>query len=548
MENTKNKKFTLKLNHLNLVISIILLLFYNFKLWKEFYTIINPTSVLDYLFLVSIFLLLLVIINLLLNLLCSRYSYRLTYTLLFLCSASSFYFISEYGILIDRDMLQNIIETRPAEAKDLINSSLVMYLIVLGILPIIAITRINIQFGTFKQELASKLKLFIVSFTVIAILLFTNYASYASMARTNGQISHLIIPTNFIFATVSFIQQKFKTSNLPLKIITNDAKLSPQWGNINDKTVLILVVGETARADRFGINGYKKKTTPHLAMRKISDFTNTHSCGTSTAVSLPCMFSYLSRDNYSPKIAKNTENLLDFFIKTNFSVQWRDNNTGCKGICDRVQEIDLTETPNNPLCSTGECFDEILLGGLKKQIVDDQKNQIIVLHQKGSHGPSYYLRYPQLFEKFKPVCKGNQLQKCSTLEVNNTYDNTILYTDYFLDKTIDLLKELPINYNTSLIYISDHGESLGENHIYLHGTPYFIAPEAQTHIPFFTWMSTSFTQQFNINRSCLNAKQNKTLSHDNLFHSVLGLMQISTSVYIPELDIFNSCQNLNNNP
>ena len=438
-------------------------------------------------------------------------------------------------------MVQNIIETRPAEAKDLVNLSLLMYLFVLGFLPIIVINRLSIKFGTFKQEFISKIKIFVASIFFIAVLLFANYASYASMARSNRHISHLIIPTNFIFASISFLKQKFKISNLPLKIITQDAKLSPHWNNVINKTIFILVVGETARADRFGINGYVKQTTPHLSTREITDFSHAYSCGTSTAVSLPCMFSYLERENYTQKIAKNTENLLDFFIKTNFSVQWRDNNTGSKGISDRAQELDLTDVPENPLCSTGECFDEILLSNLKKQIIDDPKNQIIVLHQKGSHGPSYYLRYPQSFEKFTPICKGNQLQKCSTLEVNNTYDNTILYTDYFLDKTIDLLKDLPTDYNTSLIYIADHGESLGENHLYLHGTPYFMAPESQTHVPFFTWMSDSFSQQFNIDKSCLKQKQDKTLSHDNLFHSVLGLMQISTSIYKPELDIFYSC-------
>lgn len=541
MDTSKNNQYTLQLSQLNIIIAIIFLAFYNLNFWKESYQVINPSGILDFVFFFSIFFLLLIIINLLLTLLCSRYSYKVIYTLLFICSASSLYFISKYGILIDRDMIQNIVETRHAEAKDLINLSLIMYLLVLGILPIFVIYKIPIQFGSFKQEFFSKTKIIVASLILIIALLFINYASFASMARSNRQISHLIIPTNFIFATVSFVKQHFKISHLPFKIITKEAKLGDRWKTIKNKTVLVLVVGETARADRFGINGYEKQTTPHLATREINDFSQTYACGTSTAVSLPCMFSYLERENYSQEMAKNTENLLDFFIKTNFSVQWRDNNTGCKGLCDRAQEVDLTEVKDNPLCSTGECFDEILLHNLKKQIVDNPKNQIIVLHQKGSHGPSYYLRYPQSFEKFKPICKGNQLQKCSALEVNNTYDNTILYTDYFLDKTIDLLQDLPSNYNTSLIYISDHGESLGENNLYLHGTPYFIAPDAQIHVPFLTWMSDSFSHQFNIDKSCLENKRNNTFSHDNLFHSVLGLMQITTPVYKPEFDVFKPC-------
>jgi lipid A ethanolaminephosphotransferase len=329
---------------------------------------------------------------------------------------------------------------------------------------------------------------------------------------------------------------------MPFKVITQNTKLDSSWQYIKNKTVLVLVIGETARSDRFGINGYNKQTTPYLSNREIIDFTETYSCGTSTAISLPCIFSHLDRKNYSYKVAKNTENLLDFFVKTNFSVQWRDNNTGCKGICDRTDLIDLTDVPGNSFCESGECFDEILLDNLKNQIVENTNNQIIVLHQKGSHGPAYYLRYPKVFEKFKPVCRSNQLQDCSQLELNDAYDNTILYTDYFLDKTINVLEKLPANYNSSLIYISDHGESLGENNLYLHGTPYFMAPDEQTHIPFFTWMSHSFTDEFSINTSCLQAKQNLTFSHDNFFHSVLGLMNVNTPIYNANLDVFNSCK------
>ncbi len=536
------QKFTLKIIHLNLAISMLFLGLYNFKFWREVNAVIKPSGLMDYLFVGSIFLLLLLLINLILNLLCSKYSYKIVYGVLFLSAASSVYFISQYGIYIDRDMVQNIVETRPAEAKDLMSLGMLMYLLVLGVLPIVLISKVAVQFGSFKQELLSKIKLFVASIVLIVVLLFVNYASFASFARNNRQISHLIVPTNSIFATISYIKQKFKSSNIPLKIITLDAKLSPAWEKINNKTVLILVIGETARADHFGLDGYEKNTTPNLSKRELVNFTQTYSCGTSTAISLPCIFSHLGREDYSHKIAKNTENILDFFTKTDFFVQWRDNNTGCKGICDRATLVDLTDVPGDPLCETGECFDEILLKDLQQQIIENPKNQIIVLHQKGSHGPSYYLRYPEEFEQFKPVCRNNQLQKCSRSELYNTYDNTILYTDYFLDKSIELLENLPSDYNSSLIYISDHGESLGENNLYLHGTPYFLAPDAQIHIPFFTWMSDSFVQEFAINMACLKSKESSSLSHDNVFHSLLGLMRIKTSIYDSKLDIFNSCR------
>lgn len=533
---------SLTIIQLNFAISLLFLGLYNFKFWREVNAVIKPEGFIDYVFFGSIVLLLLSLINLILNLLCSKYTYKIVYAVLFFVAASSVYFISQYGIFIDRDMVQNIVETRPAEAKDLMNLGMLMYLLVLGVLPIVVVSKISVQFGSFRQELFSKIKLFVISIVLIVGLLFLNYASFASFARNNRQISHLIVPTNSLFATISYIKQKFKSSNMPLKIITKDAKLNPVWNKINNKTVLILVVGETARADHFTIDGYKKQTTPNLSKRELINFTQTYSCGTSTAISLPCIFSHLGREDYSHKIAKNTENILDFFIKTNFFVQWRDNNTGCKGICDRANQLDLTDIPDDALCETGECFDEILLKGLEQQIIENPNNQIIVLHQKGSHGPSYYLRYPKSFEQFTPVCRNNQLQKCSQSELYNTYDNTILYTDYFLNKSIELLEKLPADYNSSLIYVSDHGESLGENNLYLHGTPYFLAPDAQTHIPFFTWMSDSFIKEFSINVSCLKSKGNSSLSHDNIFHSLLGLMHIETSIYDEKLDIFDSCQ------
>ena len=542
VNNKTNLKFKMKFWQLNLLTTVFFLLVYNIKLWQNIFEIVNPQGVAQYLFIVSIVLLLFIIINLILNLLCYKYSYKLIYLILFLGSASCLYFILQYNILIDRDMIQNIIETNPAEAQDLINSKLIMYMLVLGVIPTFALTRITIQFGTVKQAFLSRLKVFAFSLLTILGLLYLNYPSYASLARNNRHLSHLIAPTNFIFASISYIKQQLKSSNMPFKVITQGTKLDSSWENIKNKTVLVLVIGETARSDRFGINGYNKQTTPYLSNREIIDFTETYSCGTSTAISLPCIFSHLDRKSYSYNIAKNTENLLDFFVKTNFSVQWRDNNTGCKGICNRTDKVDLTHVEGSSFCESGECFDEILLDNLKNQILENANNQIIVLHQKGSHGPAYYLRYPKAFEKFKPVCKSNQLQDCSQLELNDAYDNTILYTDYFLDKAINVLEKLPANYNSSLIYISDHGESLGENNLYLHGTPYFMAPDAQTHVPFFTWMSQSFTHAFAINTSCLKDKQNLTFSHDNFFHSVLGLMHVDTPVYDADLDVFSSCK------
>ena len=534
--------FKLKSWQLHVLTSLLLLCLYNAAFWMEINKIVAPSGFADYLFMASIFLLLFIIINLIINLLCNRYSYRVLYPIIFIGSALSLYFIKQYSIIIDRDMIQNIVETNPAEATDFINLTMFFYLFLLALVPLVLIFKSTITFQSLKQGLLLKFKILALSSISMVVLLYVSYPSYASMARGNRHLSHLIVPTNFIFASISYLKQQVKSAHKPLALISKDAKLDDFWLKPQEKTVLILVIGETARADHFGIFGYEKQTTPKLAKRDLVKFNHVSSCGTSTAISLPCMFSHLDRENFSKDIAKNSENLLDFLANSGFSVQWRDNNTGCKGICKRVEFLDLTDVKDNPHCTTGECFDEILLEDMAQQIKENPNNQVIVLHQKGSHGPAYYLRYPQSFNKFTPICATNELQDCSETELKNTYDNTILYTDFVVDKIIALLDGLPAEYNASLIYLSDHGESLGENNIFLHGTPYFMAPDAQTHVPLMLWLSDPFKQNFGIDQACLKHKQNLDFSHDNFFHSVLGLLNINTQFYDPNKDIFQTCE------
>ena len=256
------------------------------------------------------------------------------------------------------------------------------------------------------------------------------------------------------------------------------------------------------------------------------------------------MFSHLAKDDYSHTKGKQYQGLLDVLAQTGVDVLWRENQSGCKGACDRVLTHDLSELDIAGLCEGRECFDEILLHRLDEYIDNLTQDSFIVLHQKGSHGPAYYKRYPQDFEQFSPVCKTNQLQNCTQEEITNAYDNSILYTDYFINRVIERLKQESDRFDTAMLYVSDHGESLGENNIYLHGMPYFIAPSEQTHIPFIFWASEGYQKQSHLDLTCLAAKKDEALSHDNLFHSVLGLMDINTQLYQAELDLFSSCRSL----
>lgn len=347
-------------------------------------------------------------------------------------------------------------------------------------------------------------------------------------------------PLNFIYASLSYAT----TSNrvIEVKPIESDATISA-FGKAQIKpTLFILVVGETARADHFGINGYERDTTPLIAQQNIINFPQVVSCGTETAVSVPCMFSGLGRSGYSDAKAKSQEGLLDVIKHAGIFVLWRDNNSSCKGTCARVAYEEMQHLQVPELCNENECFDEVLLHQLDEKIASAVGSKVIVLHQKGSHGPDYYERYPHDKEIFSPVCKTNQLQNCTKSEVVNAFDNTIHYTDYFLNKTIEWLKTKNDQYITSLIYLSDHGESLGENNLYLHGMPYSIAPKEQKQVPFFMWFSADYAGANRIDNDCLRGISAKPYSHDNLFHTVLGMLNLQTRVYDEGFDIMNHCK------
>ncbi|WP_241149001.1 phosphoethanolamine transferase [Photobacterium sanguinicancri] len=289
-------------------------------------------------------------------------------------------------------------------------------------------------------------------------------------------------------------------------------------------------------------NGYEKETNEYLAKQEgVINFPNVSSCGTATAVSLPCMFSNMTKSSYSASTARHQEGLLDVLDHAGVDVLWKNNNSGCKGACDRVPYINSSKSKSEELCTRGTCFDGVLLENLDEEITAIKKDGVIVLHLLGSHGPTYYKRYPDEFKKFTPTCDTAEIQNCSKEELVNTYDNTLLYTDYLLSEVINTLKAQDDSVNTAMLYVSDHGESLGENGIYLHGLPYAIAPDYQTHVPMVTWMSDSFTKKHKLNTECLQEMAQGEYSHDNFFHSILGLMDIETSEYKPALDMFATC-------
>ena len=441
-------------------------------------------------------------------------------------------FMDSYGVIIGTEMLQNVARTDLAEARDLINLKLLAYFILLGVIPAFAVGRIPLRWRGLRVEVLARLKLLaiIVLFMVGTVLAFGGF--YASLAREHKLLRSFINPAYYLYSVVLYSHDMLAVSNpQALAVIGADASVA---ANDPRRELFILVIGETARADRFSLNGYERDTNPKLQAANAVNFPNFWACGTSTAISVPCIFSLIGEDNFDTKTAASQENLLDVLQRAGVSVLWMDNNSDSKDVALRVPYKSYKSPDVNPLCNP-ECRDVGMLPALQKHIDEHPKGDIfVVLHQMGNHGPAYYKRYPPEFERFKPACQSADLSQCSREEIGNAYDNAILYTDYFLGEIIELLKRNDDKFETGMLYVSDHGESLGENGVYLHGLPRAIAPDAQLHVPAVMWLGQGYDE---VNLSAVLQKRGNRYTHDNIFHTILGFLEVKTSIYRPQLDI-----------
>ena len=481
--------------------------------------------------------------NLILSWLAFRRVFKPVLILLFLISAGVSYFMNQYGVLIDAGMFRNFAETNTTEVRDLLSFKLVVYLLLLGVLPSVLLWKTTINYRRWYRELLSKLVVSVMSIGVLGVVALVNYQGLSSLFRNHHELRLMIVPSNYVGASISYLKEQVVSAQRPFLKIGEDAQRSASATSHPRKSLTVLVVGESARAENFGILGYARDTTPELSKEKgLIAFTDVHSCGTETAVSVPCMFSNMTRKDYSASKAKNQEGLLDVLQRAGFDVIWRDNQSGCKGTCNRVTVQDVSNLKDPVLCANSECRDEILLQGLQEFIDHQDKDTVLVLHQMGSHGPEYFKRYPKAYEKFTPVCESNALNDCSRENIVNGYDNTLVYTDHVLSSLINVLRSNQDKVDTAMLYLSDHGESLGEYNLFLHGTPYMLAPEQQKHVPMLAWFSSNYQKSFAVDTRCLQEERNAPLSQDNLFHSMLGLLGVKSEVYDKKLDMFAGCR------
>lgn len=464
--------------------------------------------------------------------------------LLLLLSATLSYFTQNLGVIFDTDMIRNILETwrdqNQKEATELISWALIKHWLLWGILPSLIVVLLPVASPTTGKRYIAERALYTVGLGLLAVGLFVLNNQYVTFfSRENNGLKVYITPLYALSSLNNYYQGLAAQKTQPFTVLGQDAV---QQKSHTKRYVGIMVLGETARADHFSLNGYPRLTNPLLSQEDLVSFRQMKACGTSTAYSVPCMFSFLNQANYTPEQADIQSNVLDVLQQAGVKVVWIDNNSSCKGVCNRIENVNLTKQGNqqHALYSNGAYYDEAMLEYLTPYLAGDE-DVLLVLHSLGSHGPAYHLRYPPEFAQFKPYCQQDTPHVCSRETVVNSYDNTLLYTDYFLSKTIQWLKQTEQASQgkiiSFLLYASDHGESLGENGIYLHGLPYFLAPTAQTHVPALIWLSPNYQQQFSQHKTVLQQRINSAISHDYLTHTLLGFYEVKTALYQASLDL-----------
>jgi lipid A ethanolaminephosphotransferase len=476
----------------------------------------------------------------LLSLLAWRVLLKPVIAILLLVSAAGAHFMGTYHVVIDSSMALNALQTDWRETRSLLTPRLAAAVAMGALLPAWLVWRTPVAYAPWRAQALRNGAAAALALLLAAALVVLAFQPLASTMRNHKQLRYLLNPLNSLYALAHGFAGR-RAHEVPTPVGT-DATLAGTGGR---PPLLMLVLGETARGGNFGLNGYARDTTPELAREGVVSFRNAWSCGTSTAASVPCMFSPVGRDAFLAR-ERDSENLLDVLQHAGLAVLWLDNQGGCKGVCDRVPAQNTSALQDPRFCTGGECHDGVLLANLDEQVAglpaaQRARGVVLVLHQMGSHGPAYAQRSPAAFKRFLPECASSHLPDCSAQALRNAYDNSIVYTDHVLASAIRWLRQRS-DHDTALVYVSDHGESLGEGNLYLHGLPYALAPDVQKHVAWITWLSPGMEKRTGISSACLRDRADVRLSHDSLFHSVLGLLGVRTKAYQRKLDPYAPCE------
>lgn len=426
-----------------------------------------------------------------------------------LFNALALYFINSYEVLITSEMMGNVFNTRYSEASGYFSLSGVLYFVLLGIIPCIYLFKTKINYGKLKQ-------VGITSLTILGVILAVGLGNLKNtlwVDRNVPRLGSIILPWSYTVNTVryynSWKQLNAKEIPLPDATIKND-----------DKEVCVLIIGESARSKNFSLYGYERQTNPLLTQDGVIALC-AESAATYTTAGVKAIIDHKPTN-------KLYEILPNYLYRNGIDVIWRTSNWGEPPL--HIANIEKVATLKERYPEADARYDGILIEGLAERIASSDKNKVfVVLHTSTSHGPTYFKKYPKEFEVFTPVCTTVEMAEADHEELINAYDNSILYTDYLVHTAIDELRSLK-EWRSTLLFISDHGESLGENNLYMHGMPKSMAPREQFDIPFIVWLSDSERTVRDI----------ECAEQYHIFHTVLSSLSVESEIYNAEYDIFNN--------
>lgn len=542
LDRARNWRPALSTEAVCLLAALIFALAFNLTFWSIALKGRTLTSWSTWRFAVGTFVLLTMLHFLPALLLVTRRTVRPLLVALLVVAALAQYFVWKFGVVLDVDMMRNLLQTQASEAREYLSVDLLLWMLGFALLPALILTRVRMrEGGTWRRRGLRRIGAVAAAAFVAMLAGNLVFQDLSSQLRNRHELQFSITPLGPIwFAS----RAAWKESR---QAVARHAPADPAWrtlraGAQRKPLLLVLVVGETARAANFSLLGYERPTNPALAREDVIAFMKTHSCGTATAVSLPCMFSPFGRGQYDEDKIRAHDSVLQVLQHAGLEILWRDNQSGCKGVCDGLRYENVTQRAAASACHAGECFDEVLLQDFHRIVSGSSGDQVIVLHQLGNHGPAYHRRYPAAFRQFQPACESDELGDCTQQQIVNAYDNAILYTDHVLASVIALLRAEQAERDVAMLYVSDHGESLGEQGLYLHGMPYLLAPENQLHVPMIWWLPAATAKVLGVDTGCLKRRAGASASHDNLYHSLLGLLAVQTPRYARERDLIAPCR------
>ncbi len=521
---------------LTLLVGLFIMAAHNLTFWSRLHTVFPENIRLFASFGLAIFaaqMFLIVLIT-------PRWLQRPVLVFLLILGAVSSFYQDVLGATVDREMIQNAVTTTVTESKHLITLPFALHVAVFGLLPALFVLLVPLRRAGFVRAGLGWVGALVLYGAIFAATLMSDSKDLMADGREHQEVIVAIQPFTPARAIYRYSKMMLAKPTVVAEL-GRDAKPGPFLASADKPVLMVIWVGETARAQNWGMNGYRRDTSAELEKRGVVNFSDVIACGSSTAVSMPCMFSHLTHDDYSYDGGLSSENLLDVLAHAGFKVEWWDNNTGDKDIAKRQTARMMTDRTDPAFCGRGECIDGIFLKLIEEKATSITENTVLVLHQIGNHGPSYFLRYPEDQEIYAPACTTPEVVTCTPEELVNAYDNALHYTDWVMAQSIDILnaadRVIPV-----MFYVSDHGESLGETGLYLHGAPWFMAPEEQIKVPMVLWMADRYQTALGLPQDCVARLSGAPLKHDNMFSSILGLADVQTDVRLPALDITAGCR------